>query len=59
MGYALPGTPLDINQKAKVLWQSKPMFRIVNALTLCARQIYIIIDPNAGGSVRDGHIYRS
>ena len=22
MGYALPGTPLDINQKTKVLWQS-------------------------------------
>ena len=23
MGYALPGTPLDIRQKAKVLWQSE------------------------------------
>ena len=22
MSYALPGTPLDINQKTKVLWQS-------------------------------------
>ena len=26
VGYALPGTPLDINQKTRVLWQSLSLF---------------------------------
>ena len=53
VGYALPGTPLDIRQKARVLWQSLSLlsqcsehvtiphnFRIcVRALCACARVV--------------------
>ena len=35
VGYALPGTPLDIRQKAKVLWQSLSM------LTQCSKHVTI------------------
>ena len=33
MGYALPGTPLDINQKTRVIWQSLSLL-ILNVLTV-------------------------
>ena len=35
MGYALPGTPLDIRQKARVLWQS------LNLLSQCSEHVTI------------------